>query len=231
LLWRHGREEAKLKLAPVFIIEEYEQLKAVSDPFRTKILSHLIEKAYTGQQLAQLLELARSKVHYHLTELEKNRFIQVVKTEVKNGIIQKFYRAVAWSFIPGDSLLPHRTEVENYFREYTLNALNRARLRALSAPEEAFQVPSSERESWPRITMQMEVRLKPEKFTEWLGRYRKLLKELDGMDAPEDADSKLFYMAAVGFQIEEPWFEDGEQEEDRKLAHGGAEDSSLTPEK
>lgn len=205
-----------MKLEPVFIIEDYEQLKAVSDPFRTKILSHLIEKAYTGQQLAQLLELARSKVHYHLSELEKNGFIRVVRTEAKNGIIQKFYRAVAWSFIPGDNLLPNRTEVENYFREYTLNALNRARLRALSAPEEAFQVPSSERDSWPRITLQMEVRLPPARFTEWLGRYRKLLKELDGMDSPENPDSKLFYLTSVGFQIEEPWFDAGEQED----AHG-----------
>ncbi|MDF2927652.1 MAG: putative transcriptional regulator [Paenibacillaceae bacterium] len=207
-----------MKLAPVFVIEEYEQLKTVSDPFRTKILSHLIEKAYTGQQLAQLLELARSKIHYHLAELERNGFIQVVKTEVKNGIIQKFYRAVAWSFVPGDRLLPHRSEVEDYFREYTLNALNRARLRALSAPEEAFQVPSSERASWPRITMQMEVRVPPERFAEWLGRYRSLLSELDRMGEEELPDSKLFYMATVGFQFEEPWFEgDGPEDAPREV--------------
>jgi DNA-binding transcriptional ArsR family regulator len=207
-----------LKLEPVFVIEEYEQLKAVSDPFRTKILSHLIEKAYTGQQLAQLLELARSKIHYHLNELEKNGFIRVVKTEVKNGIIQKFYRAVAWSFIPGDRLLPHRSEVEDYFREYTLNALNRARLRALSAPEEAFQLESAERDSWPRITMQMEVRVKPERFAEWLTRYRKLAQELDDMEAEEGEEGKLFYMATVGFQIEEPWFEGDEPEESNQLS-------------
>lgn len=197
-----------MKLAPVFIIEEYEQLKAVSDPFRTRILGHLIEKAYTGQQLAQLLELARSKIHYHLAELERTGFIRVVKTEVKNGIIQKFYRAVAWSFVPGDRLLPHRTEVENYFREQTLNALNRARLRTLHAPEEAFQVPSAERDSWPRISMQMEVKVPPDRFAEWLGRYRKLVAELDGMGGQDNPDSKLFYMASVGFQIEETWFEE-----------------------
>lgn len=202
-----------MTLAPVFIIEEFEQLKAVSDPFRTKILGLLIEKAYTGQQLAQELELARSKIHYHLAELEKHGFIRVVRTEVKNGIIQKFYRAVAWSFIPGDRLLPHRAEVENYFREYTVNALNRARLRALTAPEEAFQVPSAEKETWPRIAMQLEVRLSPERFAEWLGRYRKLVRELDGMDSPDDPHSKLFYMASVGFQVEESWFEDGKQGE------------------
>lgn len=203
-----------MKLAPVYIIEEYEQLKAVSDPFRTKILAFLIEKAYTGQQLAQLLELARSKIHYHLSELERNGFIQVVRTEVKNGIVQKFYRAVAWSFVPGDGLLPHRSEVENYFREYTVNALNRARLRALSAPDEAFQVQSSDKNTWQRIALQMEVRVPPDRFAEWVGRFRALMKELDVMDSPGNPDSKLYYLAAAGFHIEESWFDTGEQEED-----------------
>lgn len=204
-----------MKLDRVFIIQEYEQLKAVSDPFRTTMLSHLIEKAYTGQQLAQLLELARSKIHYHLNELERNGFIRVVKTEVKNGIIQKFYRAVAWSFVPGDNLLPHKAEVENYFREYTLNALNRARLRALSAPEEAFQVSSAERDSWPRMTLQVEVKVKPERFAGWLARYRQLVRELDEME--DEEDGKLFYLATVGFQIDQPYFEgdDGDLPEPR----------------
>lgn len=201
-----------MKLQRVFIIQEYEQLKSVSDPFRAKILSHLIEKAYTGQQLAQLLELARSKVHYHLNELEKNGLIRVAKTEVKNGIIQKFYRAVAWSFTPGDNLLPHRSEVENYLRETTVNALSRARLRALSAPEEAFQVDTSDRSAWPRITMQTEVRLQPGKFAEWLKKYRSLVEELGSI---EDENGKLFYLATVGFQMDEPWFEgDGNEEEE-----------------
>lgn len=204
-----------MKLQRCFVIEEIEQLKAVSDPFRTKILSHLIEKAYTGQQLAQLLELSRSRIHYHLNELEKNGFIRVVKTEAKNGIIQKFYRAVAWSFIPGDKLLPHGTEVENYFREHTLNTLNRARLRALSAPEEAFRVESSERDKWPRMSMQVEVRLKPERFAAWLAKYRKMVEELDSM---QDEDGKLFYLTTVGFQMDQPWFDEGEEGKEEEAA-------------
>ncbi|MNJ01585.1 hypothetical protein D3C73_1612630 [compost metagenome] len=50
------------------------------------------------------------------------------------------------------------------------------------------------------------------------------------MDAPEDADSKLFYMAAVGFQIEEPWFEDEEQGEGLETSPGSTAERGLTPE-
>lgn len=198
-----------MKLLPQFVIEEYEQLKAISDPFRAKILSHLIEKPYTGQQLAQLLELSRSKIHYHLNELEKNGLIRIVRTEVKNGIVQKFYRSVARSFAPGDRLLPYRSEVESYLREATLNALNRARLRAIAAPEEAFQVETSNRADWPRIALQMEVRVAPEKFAQWLGRFRKLVEELAQL---EEEDGKLFYLTMVGFQIDQPEFEGDDEE-------------------
>ncbi|MNP69809.1 hypothetical protein D3C76_1659590 [compost metagenome] len=91
--------------------------------------------------------------------------------------------------------------------------MGRARLRTLTAPEEAFQVKSANKESWPRIAMQLEVHLKPEKFAEWLSRYRALLKELDGMNAPGDEESRLFYLASVGFQAEEPLFVDEEEDD------------------
>ncbi len=40
-------------------------------------------------------------------ELEKNGFIEIVYTEEKNGIVQKFYQSVARGFTPAADLLPH----------------------------------------------------------------------------------------------------------------------------
>ncbi|GAK06772.1 winged helix-turn-helix domain-containing protein [Geomicrobium sp. JCM 19038] len=74
------------------MIENHEQLKAVSDPFRSHILTMLVERAYTGQQLAKTLEVPRSKVHYALHELEKNKFIKVVHKEEKKSVVQKFLK-------------------------------------------------------------------------------------------------------------------------------------------
>ncbi|WP_236841093.1 helix-turn-helix domain-containing protein [Brevibacillus formosus] len=48
----------------------------------------LVKEEYTGKQLATL---SPSKVHYHLKELESHGFVEVVRTEEKNGIVQKFY--------------------------------------------------------------------------------------------------------------------------------------------
>jgi predicted ArsR family transcriptional regulator len=199
-----------VKLQPVYVIRDLEQLKTVSDSLRSKVLVYLIEKAYTGQQLAKLLGMARAKVHYHLNELEKHGFIIVIRTELKNGIVQKFYRAVARGFVPSDELLPYVSDVENYFRETTLNTLTRARLRALSAPEEAFQIPSSDKTQWSRMATQVEVKMSKEKFAAWLSRFRAMMFELD---QNQEEQGEWFYLTTVGFKIDEPSFAADDEEE------------------
>ncbi|MEK5269152.1 MULTISPECIES: ArsR/SmtB family transcription factor [unclassified Heyndrickxia] len=79
----------------VFYVNNLNQLKALSDPFKVKILWEIDEVPKTGKMLADQLHLSPSKVRYHLTELEKVGLIKVDRTEEKNGIIQKFYRTVA----------------------------------------------------------------------------------------------------------------------------------------
>ncbi|PKE18554.1 ArsR/SmtB family transcription factor [Macrococcoides caseolyticum] len=87
------------------MIDNLPQLKCVSDPFRIKLLELIAVKPKTGQQLADELDIPRAKIHYHLAELEKNGIIEIVKTEQKHSIIQKFYAPVAKTLIPSPDLL------------------------------------------------------------------------------------------------------------------------------
>ncbi len=89
----------------VLVIDELNQLRAVSDPFRVQLLYHLGRESMTGQQLAEKMDLSRSKIHYHLQELEKNGIIEVIRREEKNGILQKFYSPVAKAIIASEDLL------------------------------------------------------------------------------------------------------------------------------
>lgn len=84
----------------IHYIETIEELKVISDSFRVEILVNLGTTPQSGQELAEKMNVSRSKVHYHLKELEKHGFIEVVKQEVVNGIIQKFYLPVAKAFVP-----------------------------------------------------------------------------------------------------------------------------------
>lgn len=94
----------------ILVIENLAQLKCVSDPFRIKLLELLADEAKTGQQLADELEIPRAKIHYHLAELEKQGIIELVKTEQKHSIIQKFYAPVAKQLVPKLDLLKYTEE-------------------------------------------------------------------------------------------------------------------------
>lgn len=191
------------------IISNHNQLKILGDPFKNQVLTLLLEKAYTGQQLAKMLEVARSKVHYALTELENNELIHVVQKEEKNGIVQKFYRAVARSFVPDEQLLPQANNFEEFYRSFYLNIWSRAKIRALTASDEAFQKDRA------KIAMQLEAKVSEEKFKVWLEKYKALVDEL--IESDDDEEGNYYYLCAIGFQVDEPLFEDdktfkGEQE-------------------
>lgn len=84
----------------IHYIENIDELKVISDSFRVGILVNLGINPQSGQELAEKMNVSRSKVHYHLKELEKHGFIEVVKREIVNGIVQKFYLPVAKAFVP-----------------------------------------------------------------------------------------------------------------------------------
>jgi DNA-binding transcriptional ArsR family regulator len=81
---------------PIFEIKSYEQAKVISNKLRMKIL-HLFddEVPRTSKQLADLLGLPASKVHYHVRELAKVGLLKLNKTQEKGGIIEKYYLPIA----------------------------------------------------------------------------------------------------------------------------------------
>ena len=85
-------------------ITDIEKLKVISDPLRISILTTLGSEKKNSRQLAKLLKINRTKIHYHLNILEENHFIEVVDTDSINGIIQKYYLPTAQAFVPSPSI-------------------------------------------------------------------------------------------------------------------------------
>ena len=189
---------------PILIIETYEQLKAISDPLRTKMLIFLVEQPYTGHMLANELNLSRAKILYHLRELERHGIIKLVKKEERGGNILKYYQAVARGFIPADHLLSY-VEAKEATRQSFLEVLNRAKTRVLTASEESFELNSSNVEEWLNMSIQREVCLSKEQFLAFTRQYRSLLDSLLTDDSA-DEDKQLYYIMATAFQVEEPLF-------------------------
>ncbi|MBB4823715.1 DNA-binding transcriptional ArsR family regulator [Sporosarcina luteola] len=181
-----------------------EQLKAISDPLRVQILVLLIEKEYTGQQLSEVLELPRSKVHYHLKALEKVGFIQLIREEVKGGTVQKFYRAVALSFLPGAELFPFADEISQANRMALLKILDRVKIRVVNAPSKAF----FEEDKFGSSMMQAEVNLTKQQFEKITNKINEVFNEINLMEKENKSNpnARMYYVGSFGFEISDPFF-------------------------
>lgn len=96
----------------VHILNSLEEINILSDPIRLKIILTLGTTPKTAQDLSDALGVSRSKIHYHLKILEQNGIIEVVDTELINGITQKYFLPVAKAFIPNSELFNNNLQEE-----------------------------------------------------------------------------------------------------------------------
>lgn len=94
--------------ATEMVISDIEQLKAISDPLRLRVVELMGEapvRAWTAKELAERLAMKQTALYHHLTLLEQRGFIRVAGTRVVSGILEKRYAVVALSFKVDRSLL------------------------------------------------------------------------------------------------------------------------------
>jgi DNA-binding transcriptional ArsR family regulator len=191
-----------------FVIDTPEKLKAISDPLRIRLIMMIVQEEATGKQLADRLEMSASKVHYHLRELEQHGFIEVVRTEEKNGIMQKFYRISALDFVVSEDLLPSLHGETELLQEILVGQLRMAIQRVYEAPQSSFTSEASGSASAPTIQGVWEVKAPREEIRKWLKKYRALTDELREMEQeyrrqieadPAEDTGEVFFFVNVGF--------------------------------
>lgn len=199
--------EELIILKPMLTLTTYSQLKAISDPLRVEMMMRLCERPYTGQLLSEKFGIPRAKIHYHLKELEKNGFIEIVYTEEKNGIIQKFYQSVARGFTPASDLLPHLEMLSESGRQIFLQMTERTKNHILAAPEEAFTLRkvSENPAEWNYVSSCWEFDATPEQFQVWVKKFHEVMAELNEITkgADKDPNSKSYYISTTALQIDE----------------------------
>ena len=103
-----------IALKEVHILNTLEEINIVSDPIRLKIIMTIGATPKTAQDLSDALGVSRSKIHYHLKILEQNGIIEVVDTELINGITQKYFLPVAKAFIPNSEIFNKNLEEKQF---------------------------------------------------------------------------------------------------------------------
>ncbi len=188
------------------VIAEYETLRVVNDPLRMNLLGGLIARAETGKQIADRLGLPASRVHYHLKELEHNGLIEVERTEEKNGIMQKFYRAVAYDYLIDEDLLPIIHSTPTLFQDTVVTQLQMTMARVRQAPPSSFPLLDRREGAVPFVFGTYEFTLGREELSQWIEKFQTLVAELEHMEraaeaaqSEEGGDPMVFFFQPLGF--------------------------------
>lgn len=127
---------------PLQVVENSEQAAAMLHPLRMQLLEALREPQ-SASGLARLIGLPRQKINYHLRELEKRNFVQLVEERRRGNCIERLYRSTARAYVispeTAGALAADPEQIQDRFSSAYLTALtSRAtsdlgRLRARAA--------------------------------------------------------------------------------------------------
>jgi DNA-binding transcriptional ArsR family regulator len=83
----------------VLLVQEPEQLRALGDELRSRIIALLRDRAASTTQLAAKLELPKGTVGHHVKVLEKAGLVHVVRTRQVRAVTEKYYGRTARLFL------------------------------------------------------------------------------------------------------------------------------------
>jgi len=98
------------------------QVKALSHPLRTTILSLLHERAATVSELAVALERPKSTVAHHVKVLHEAGLVQVVRTRRVRAIEERFYGRTARMFYVAVERSPDGEALPRDFNDFEVAA-------------------------------------------------------------------------------------------------------------
>jgi len=110
------------ELAERKALTEPSQVKAISHPLRTMILSLLHERAATVTELAVTVDRPKSTVAHHVKVLREAGLVQVVRTRRVRAIEERFYGRTARMFYVGVERNPAGDEMPRDFNDFEVAA-------------------------------------------------------------------------------------------------------------
>jgi DNA-binding transcriptional ArsR family regulator len=79
-----------------------EQYRALFEETRLAIVNLLLERAATIKELADALDKPKGTIGHHISVLESNGLIRIVRTKMVRAIEAKYYGRVARTYVIGD---------------------------------------------------------------------------------------------------------------------------------
>ena len=140
------------------VVRETARAAHLMDPMRVALLERLAEPG-SASSLARDLALPRQRINYHLRELEKAGFVELVEERRKGNCVERVVRATARSYLISPEVLgalgdTHEEQQDRFSASYLMAAAIRM-LRELS---ETAEKAAAARKRVATLTLEADVR-------------------------------------------------------------------------
>jgi DNA-binding MarR family transcriptional regulator len=178
-------------------LTDLEALKTIADPLRNQIMEALTPEPLTVGQIAGLLGVEKSKLYYHISQLEKYDFIRVVDTTQRGNLIEKHYWITAYAFDIDEGMFnfnvdtPEGTEAITTLLLANLDATREDLVRSLTARHQQI-AQGAPQQPRPVIDHRKVFNISDEKAEQFQARLKILLEEFtveESLDDPKERQS------------------------------------------
>lgn len=181
----------------VLILKDLGQLKALSDPFRQRILEGFSAKPATTKQVAERLGEKPTKLYHHVEILEQAGLVKLVETRPNRGTVEKYYHATARKFAIDQRLLAvssRARETTNELQAMVMNALQ----AGLDDAQAGFAVEffKSKSSSYPIAATHTRIRVSSKQLAKLV---RKIQEWGEQCQAANNEDSEIEYSFTMAF--------------------------------
>jgi DNA-binding transcriptional ArsR family regulator len=110
-----------------YVISDLEQIRALADPFRHRILGEFAKDPCTTKQVAVRLGQKPTKLYHHVALLEKVGLVKLIETRPNRGTTERYLQAVARRFalassgLESESMSIVETMFSNAFAQASTN--------------------------------------------------------------------------------------------------------------
>ena len=170
-------------IATEFVVDDLEILKVIADSTRLDIVKSL-KKPKTVKEIAQRLKKPATKLYYHVNLMEKHGLIQVVETNIVSGIVEKKYQVVARNYRIDNQLLADQTAVSQNLDRMLGAIFDITRTQIQRTVQLTEKNPFDESLG---ILWRATLRLTPEQYEEFYGRFKELIDQMAALHTDSDA--------------------------------------------
>ena len=146
-------------MAAVHLVNDPRQAAMLAAPLRQRILETLAEPG-SASTLARTLGLARQKVAYHVRQLEKHGFVELVREEQRRGCKERIVRRTAQYLVASPAVLAPALDPRKLKDKFSSSYLIALASRMAQEVGEAQAIAEKAGKRLPTLSTDVEIRLR-----------------------------------------------------------------------